>query len=92
MSLTMPELTGTSKRLVVLHSRGPLAGLYRIMGTADQATLKTDGKPPEFFGQLDFTSHKADISLVKVHQRWAEYREVHETMEPDTPAFSPLQR
>lgn len=66
-------MTGTfDKRVVVQHTKGRLAGLWRILG----AVSELKGKPlPTYTENVDFITHKGSCSLVQIKGRYVLYRE-----------------
>ncbi len=71
-------------RIVMVHTIGRLAGLWRILGT--DATL--EGLPP-LVENVDFIDHRSAAALVGVKRRYALYREMGQ---PESPTFHPDQQ
>lgn len=80
--MNKPVLSGGTKRIVLKHTTGALAGLHRIMGTTDQ--LQPDFMPPSYVTEVDFIDHKAPGCLVKVTNRFILYQELPPIDHPTT--------
>lgn len=65
-----------TKRIVVQHTQGPLAGLWRIMGTTAEFRKGKRGPLPAFVEPVDFVTHKGAASLVVSKPRYVLYREL----------------
>lgn len=63
-----------TKRVVLLHCRGALAGLFQIQGCTDQLPNFETTLPP-FVDNLNFGNHQGSASLVTVKPRFVLYRE-----------------
>ena len=68
-----PALVPLPKRIVLQHTVGPLAGLFRIVGTNEGFP---DGLPPACVDGVDLIDHEGTCSLLKVKPRYLLYREV----------------
>ena len=88
------------KRVVLLHTQGPLAGLFQIQGCVSELP----GPPPTYVEPSVFIRPPlkwtmAGASLIKAKTRYLLYREYKPELlgikghhEGDTPRFSPSQR
>ncbi len=86
-----PPLVEPIKHIVVRHTQGPLAGLYRIMGTTD--AFPEGVKLPDFVENVDFIDHTNHCSLVAVYPRFRLYNEVAAPEPGDgLPTFHPEQQ
>lgn len=64
------------KRIVVQHTQGPLAGLWRIMGRTSDLKAGKPGPLPHFVEPVDFLDHQGACSLVRSKPRYVLYREL----------------
>ena len=75
----LPPLVSSpdDKRIVFQHTRGPLAGLYRIMGVCSEFNLKPDEALPSSAEGFEVAGTVIEFaSLVRDTGRWALYREL----------------
>ena len=66
-----PALVPLPKRIVLLHTQGNLAGLWRIVGTDEEfpeMPMQVDG--------VDFIDHEGSCSFFRMRPRYILYREV----------------
>lgn len=82
---TFPAIPRRGK-VVLQHTTGPLAGMFRIMGD-----LSTAPDPlPVFLDSVHAGSQCLPASLVAHHTHYAEYHEIHDPRLNKN--FDPLQR
>jgi hypothetical protein len=75
-----------TKRLVLEHRVGALAGLSQILGTDDQLSEKLQTtKLPSLLDPVNFGDHMGMCGLAKVTPRYILYREIV------TPCMTPVQ-
>ena len=66
-----PALVPRPKRIVLLHTQGDLAGLWRIVGTDEEfpeMPMQVDG--------VDFIDHQGSCSFLRMKPRYLLYREM----------------
>lgn len=64
-----------AKRIVLTHTQGRLAGLWRILGCEDDLPAQ-DGGLPAYVEHVDFLTHTGAASLVTTRRRYHWYREL----------------
>jgi len=65
------------KRIVLIHCRGPWAGIYQILGTQSQTLAEMElAELPAFIEEVEMTPGRmASVSMIKVTPRIVFYRE-----------------
>ena len=63
-----------TKRIVLLETQGPRAGLHHIMGTDDE--LENPTEFPDFVDPVEIIDRVSAASLIQVKPRFILYREI----------------
>jgi len=86
--LEFPLVAPKDKRLVIEHTEGPLKGLFRICGIISDKPVTALQGPLSVGAEAHIIQF---ASLIRVHPRWAHYRELIETPTGKFSDFHPLQ-